>query len=165
MLAIVMETLCFVWASLQKYQIWRKKKGRQILSTWPDTSAKFGVRQISYRYKEDDVRPSVCPYQKFFCDRSQMQKGARNELPPQIIVFSLRSQEKETHYVQERNTRKSSTIPSVNRNTFFHTQLAKGPWTRSSLSLSFSQQKNNTEENWPATRAAQPPSACQDLKS
>ncbi len=50
---------------------------------------------------KNDVRLSVSlsvrPYQKFFCDASQMQKGARNELPPQIIFFSLHSQEKETH--------------------------------------------------------------------
>ncbi len=54
------------------------------------------------------VRPSICPVSFLLCDRSQMQKGARNELPPQIIFCSLRSQEKETHYVQERNTRKST---------------------------------------------------------
>ncbi len=69
------------------------------LAGHPRGAAPLGV---SYSNKEDDVRPSVRPsvrpYQKFFCDGSQMQKGARNELPPQIIFFSLRSQEKETHY-------------------------------------------------------------------
>ncbi len=34
-------------------KIWRRKQGRQILSTWPATAAKFGVRQILFREKQD----------------------------------------------------------------------------------------------------------------
>ena len=38
---------------VRKKQIWRRKKGRQILSTWPATTAKFGVRQILFPKKQD----------------------------------------------------------------------------------------------------------------
>ncbi len=98
------------------------------------------------------------------------------------MFFSLRSQEKETHHVQERNTRKSTLrkskyyfhkhttykretrerVPYVNLNIIFIHSLRRvhRPGALSlSLSLSLSQ-KNNREENWPAARAAQPPSAC-----
>ncbi len=38
---------------VRKKQIWRRKKGCQILWTWPATTAKFGVRQILFRKKQD----------------------------------------------------------------------------------------------------------------
>jgi hypothetical protein len=44
-----METPC----GSPKKQIWQRKKGRQILSTWPAKASKFGVRQILFRKKQD----------------------------------------------------------------------------------------------------------------
>ena len=79
----------------------------------------------SYSNKEDDVRQSVrlsvCPYQKFFCDASQMQKEQEMRLRHKIFFspaaeyffslrspatkyfFSLRSQERNT-WTREKHT-------------------------------------------------------------